>query len=115
MRISDPTVISFTEMTLADLMASVETYDGDFLLAFTVNDDGTISDDVLVLETDTYSEVDDEYLEFKGRNYTWDVDLYTLQSIKNFAKHYEHSPSRETLVKDAKYYLEFDAFRPRPE
>ena len=108
MQITDPTVISYQEMTLGTLMGSIDEMNGDFIVAYSLNPDGSCSNNIIVLETDVYSEVDDEFLEFKGKNYNWEVELHSLKSITRHLG----SASHETIVDEAKYFLTNRAYRP---
>lgn len=115
MQITDPTVISHKEMTLETLMTTVDEIDGDFIVAYSLNPDGSCSDDVLVLETDVYSDVFDEFLYFNGRKYNWEVDVFSLKSITKYGDTSPGRASIEKLVNDAKYFLLNRAYLPVPE
>ena len=112
MQITDPVVVSFKKMSLEILMNSVEGINGDFIFAYSLNIDGSCSDDVLVLETDVFSDADDEFLDFEGRRFNWEVEIHSLKSVKKYADGPAGSASVETLVDDAKYFLKNRAYRP---
>ena len=112
MQITDPTVISYEKLSLEVLMNTVDEVNGDFIVAYSLKADGSCSDDVLVLETDVYSEVDDEFLDFEGKKYNWEVEIHSLKSIKKYAGTPPGSASIEALVDDAKYFLVNRAYHP---
>ncbi|AZV79696.1 hypothetical protein EBB79_18660 [Parasedimentitalea marina] len=105
MQITHPVIISYKVMGLESLMQAVDELDGDYLVAYALAPDGSCSNDVLVLETDVYSDADDEFLEFKGQKYNWEVELYSLKSIKTYFSEQSGNASSERLVEAAKYFL----------
>ena len=112
MNIDDPGVYSFKVTDLRTVMSEIDDLDGDNLIAYRLTPEDTCADDVIVLEIDPYIENDDEFLTFEGRDYNWEVDLFSLKRVKEYTEENGNSTSLEALCDAARYFLVNRAYAP---
>ncbi len=112
MNIDDPGVYSFRVTDLRTVMSEVDDLDGDNLIAYRLTPEGTCADDVIVLDIDPYLENDDEFITFEGRDYNWEVDLFSLRSVKRYVEENGNGTSPDALRDAAKYFLVNRAYAP---
>lgn len=110
MNIDDPTILSWTRSTMNALLRDPKQWDGDCLLAFRFDDHNIVFDDILILSIDAYSEQNDPFLMFDGNIYNWEIDLYTVQGVRDFHVANNDDFTVDELVQSLKYYIEFDAY-----
>lgn len=63
-------------------MQNLDDFTGECIVAYSVDANGHCNDDVLVLEIDRYDPGDDKFVNYKGRQYNWEVEVYSLISLK---------------------------------
>ena len=113
MKIDDPGIKSWRRSSLSEIAAESRTWLSDDVadLAIAIRwEDGEIADDVLVLEIDPYSGLDDDILEFEGHSYDWDFTGQQLRSAISFQQEQGPIQDRDVIVRAIRYHLEFDAF-----
>lgn len=105
MNIDEPGVYSFRVTDLRTVMSEIDDLNGYNLIAYRLTPEDTCADDVIVLEIDPYLENDDEFITFEGRDYNWEVELFSLKSVKKYAEENCSSTSPDALRDAAKYFL----------
>ncbi|WP_346913480.1 hypothetical protein [uncultured Roseibium sp.] len=112
MNIDEPGVHSYKVTDLRTVMSEIDDLNGYNLIAYRLTPEDTCADDVIVLDIDPYLENDDEFLTFDGRDYNWEVELFSLKSVKRYAEENGNSTSLEALCDAAKYFLLNRAYAP---
>jgi len=110
MQIDHPEIFSYQPMSLLDYLISCDQIDGDMNMAYSLAEDGRISNQVLVLSMDPYGECNDRHIEYEGKKYIWGMDTYTMQDVvRSFRKLFPDRDESEVVVA-AHYYIINDAF-----
>ncbi|MFK7945240.1 MAG: hypothetical protein AB8B85_20320 [Paracoccaceae bacterium] len=110
MRIDDSIVMSYEKVCLPYLMVNLDRWSIDHYLAFICDEKNKISDNVIVLEIDPYGDCDDDFLDFEGRLYNWELSLQSVASVRNNYIGQFGRDNREELAAAMRYFIEFDAY-----
>lgn len=107
-------IFSVTPITAGDLMERIGNLaerhrDDNACIGFRMEDDGEISEDMLLVIADPYCEYD-EPIEFEGEEYHWDFELFAVEEIKAFHVQKYGTQTPQELVFALRYFLEFDAY-----
>ena len=85
-------------------------FDGDSELAWPKSRNFNANDIALVLETDRFAEFDDQTFKYEGVIYEFDLDIWTVQELREYAINAHSKDNIEFLVESLRYYIENDAF-----
>jgi len=109
MQITHPDILSYREITFSELMQNVESYDHNLLVAYSYSN-GSVDENILLIDLYTYCEVDDDCLDFKGKRYNWELLVQSFQYAKVNLLEQDGNFDITALVAAAKYFAEWRAY-----
>lgn len=108
MQLDHESILSYRVMSQADFWLGYGDMDGDLLWGFACDRFGYPHEDrVIIVDRDPYADLDDLWLDYDGRKFLIDLDIYTVRDVMDDKK-----LSLDEYPISIAYYIEFDACLP---
>lgn len=102
--------LPLVELLAADIGALKTQAKGMWELGFPVGAHPTVDDDVLLVDTDPYTEDDIQIVAHEGVDYDLVLDLDQFSQIRDFHNEVIKDDTADARLKSLLYYVAFDAF-----
>ncbi len=111
MKIDDNSIREKRKISVSNLFSSIQSLNGDLLVAFPMNRQITYESELFLLEMDPHAEID-TVLDHKADTYLVDYTVGDFQGVFEFdTTEPQRAGSVEEFIKSMNHFIENDAYR----
>ena len=112
MQIDDKDILRYQELSIEQVMDSIDSIDYNTIVAYALDENGLPLDSVLLVEVDKFTENDDEFLIYNNNSYNWEIIAQAIKGVKkNYIQTFSDC-SKEGLVGAFRYFVVNRAYLP---